>query len=112
MDKGMDVLGARATLERGVPGKGGKQGPVLKAAGEMGSGGKGEVTGGSTSLLFPALEVMQDVADDIILGVFVNVFDVRGQTLSFDLVLFGVIRLVIIKTGHLGILSTAIPVAA
>lgn len=33
MDKGMEVLGARATLERAVPGKGGKQGPVLKAAG-------------------------------------------------------------------------------
>lgn len=68
----------------------------------MGSGGK-EVRGaGSASLLFPALEIIQDVADDVILGVFVNVPGLRGQT--FQLVLFGVILLFIIKTGHLGIL--------
>lgn len=53
---------------------------------------------------------MQDVADDVMLGVFVNVFDVRGQ--AFGLVLFGVIRLVIIKTGRWVILYRAIPVTA
>lgn len=33
----------------------------------------------------PDLEIMQDIADDVILGVFINVPDVRGQI--FDIVL-------------------------
>lgn len=69
----------------------------------MGRGGKEVKEARSTSLLFPALEIIQDVADDIILGIFINVPDMRGQT--FKLVLFGVILLFIVKTGHLGTLQ-------
>lgn len=70
----------------------------------MDSGDKEVREAGSASLLFPALEVIQDVADDIVLGVFISVPDVRGQT--FELVLFGVILLyIIVKTGHLGTLQ-------
>lgn len=59
----MDVLGSA-----------GRRGGSRKQQGEMGSGGKeGVLVSCSASLLFPNLEIIQDVADDIILGIFINV---------------------------------------
>lgn len=51
-------------------------------------------------LLSAALEIMQDVADDVILGFVINVPDLRGQI--FELVLLGDISS---NTLHPGILQ-------
>lgn len=102
MCRGMNALGLGVNLERGPPGKCRQQGPG-------GSRGRWVVEQrraqrqAEPHLSSPALEIMKDVVDDVKLGIFINVPNLRRKI--FELVLLrDILHSVIRRILHLGTL--------